>query len=127
MILAQRNALLRRVSRSGASEDYGTAGEDYDVPASSDTTPTGGADVFIGSADAFYGSRRATMTEGSMLNRVRIDYVVVPGDLGFDFATGDVVTIEQNGASFQRKVREFADRELAFTHSMPIRLDLEDE
>lgn len=127
MILPQTNARLLRVSRSGASEDYDASSEDYDVPADADPTPTGAADVFSGSSDAFFGSRRATLVEGNALNRTRVEYVVVPGDLGFDFKTGDVLTIEQHGESFQRRVREYADRELAGVVAMPIRLDLESE
>lgn len=127
MILPQTNARLIRVSRGGTSEDYDRASEDYDVPASSDSTPTGGDDAFTGSADAYFGSRRATLVEGNARNVERIEYVIVPGDLGLDFAVGDVLTIEQHGEQFQRRVHSFADRELPNTIAQPIRLDLEAE
>lgn len=115
MILAQKNAKLISVGRGGASEDY--------------DTPSGGGSsaVWTGSVDAYFGRRRASAAEGSVLNQTSVAFVVVPGDLEVDFATGDVVTLKQEGVTFTRKVREFADRELSFALSQPIRLDLEDE
>lgn len=114
MILPQRNSRLTNVKRGGGSEDF-------DTPAG-----TGAATVWSGSVDAYFGRRRATAAEGSVLNQTSVAFVIVPGDLEIDFATGDVLTIEQNGAPFTRTIREFRDRELDFAISQPIRLDLED-
>lgn len=111
MILAQTNAKLVKVERGGTSEDY-------DVPDGAD------ASVWEGSADAYFGRRRATMTEGSVLNRTQVSYVIVPGDLDINFATGDVVTLDQGGNVWTETVREFNDRTAMNLAPQPIRLDL---
>ncbi len=110
MILAQTNAKIVKVARGGTSEDY-------DVEDGADGT------VWEGSADAYFGRRRATMTEGSVLNRTQLSYVIVPGDL-VAFQSGDVVTLDQHGVVWTETVREFNDRDEMNLAPQPIRLDL---
>lgn len=111
MILPQTNARLVAVARGGSSEDY-------DAPEGAD-----GA-VWNGDADAYFGRRRATLTEGNALNQTQVSYVIVPGDLGFDFKTGDTLTLKREDVQWNVEVREFNDREIDGLEPQPIRLDL---
>lgn len=112
MILPQRNAALTSVARGGTSEDY-------------DASEGADGSVWSGHADAYFGRRRATLTEGNALNRTQVEYVIVPGDLGIDFQTGDTLTLERGNQSWTVVVREFNDREITDQIAQPIRLDLE--
>lgn len=111
MILPQRNAQLLSVARGGTSEDF-------DAPAGAD------ASVWAGRRDVYFGRRRATLTEGNALNQTQISYVIVPGDLGVQFKTGDTLTLKQGADIWTEEVREFNDREIAELPPQPIRLDL---
>lgn len=111
MILPQTNARLTAIKRGGTSEDYDAAG-------GNDTS------VWTGDVDAYYGKRRATFSEASVLNKATIQYVIVPGDLGIDFAIGDTLTLGRGSSTWTVEVREFNDRELPLAGAQPIRLDL---
>lgn len=112
MSLPQRNATLTKVARGGTSEDY-------DAPEGADPT------AWEGSSDCYVGERRATLTEGRVLNRERVVYALVPGTL--DVRVGDTITYRRDdaGEPESRDVRAVKAPALTGLAPWPKRLDLD--
>jgi hypothetical protein len=112
-MLPQTNAVLRRVERSGTSEDY-------DVAAGVDTA------VWTGAVDAYLAHRRATLGESQAYNTPTVSYLVVDGRVPVTFEAGDSVVLEQGGVELTRRVRDIRQRRVDVLPDLPIRLDLYD-
>lgn len=111
MSLPQSNATLTKVARGGTSEDY-------DAPAGAD------AAAWEGVTACYIGERRATMTEGQVLNRERIEYAIVPGTI--EVRTGDTITFTRDGGTPEsRDVRAVKAPALRGIGAWPKRLDLD--
>lgn len=108
-MIPQTNATLTSIERGGTSEDY--------------DTPTGAdSNVWQGISRCYVGVRSATLTEGNVLNRTKITYALIDGELG-PFSPGDTLTIDGK----VHTVRDIRDRQVDVLPPQPIRLDFETE
>lgn len=110
-MIAQANATLTKIERGGTSEDY-------------DSPKGGGSNEWLGISRCYVGVRSATLTEGNVLNRTKVTYVLVDAAIvGTDIEPGDTLTIDGE----THTVREVRNRQVDTLPLQPIRLDLEDE